>query len=76
MKSISKTLVLLYSLFLATSASAETYWLNVIGLYEKGENTSMSIATSNQDSCHQALGFYVRNEHVAAISCDIRPLGK
>lgn len=76
MKTLNTALFLLVTALLSTTAVAETYWLNIISVFDKGDNAVMSLPTSNAESCYEALGYYVKNDHVAAISCDVRPLGK
>ena len=64
--------ILFYSvlnLFLAGTASAQTYWLNLVD-----NGNSMSLPVSSDEQCTEAVYRYVQSNLVDAISCDVEPL--
>ena len=59
----------LLSLGLFGSASAQTYWLNiVIG------DQYMSLPVSSNEKCSEAIVRYVQQQFHDSISCDVMPL--
>jgi hypothetical protein len=59
----------LLSLGLFASASAQTYWLNIVV-----DDESMSLPVSSNEMCSEAIVRYVQLQYHGSISCDVMPL--
>jgi hypothetical protein len=62
-------LISLLSLGVFGSVSAQTYWLNVVT-----DDKEISIPTSSEQRCTEALFRYVQQQNSGCYSCDIEPL--
>lgn len=62
-------LIGLLSFSLLGTASAQSYWLNMVT-----DGESMSLPVSSKESCSEAVIQYVRSNVVNFVSCDIEPL--
>jgi len=62
-------LIGLLSFALTGTASAQTYWLNMVT-----DGESMSLAVATEKGCTEAANQYVRSQIVNFVSCDVKPL--
>ena len=60
-----------------STASAETYWLNIPESYRQLDDKlfpASSIPTASQEACSEAMVEYAKEGFVNFIGCDVKPL--
>jgi hypothetical protein len=70
-----KKVIFAFAMFASSVANA-TMFLNIPGHYNENNDyvQSVSILTSNWESCSNAIVEYAKMEYVYYVGCDVKPL--